>query len=280
MKPMNAVSCCKYLVMAAALATAAGCARGSRADFDLSGTEGTVLYQSEKAFTSTVVGERYRIYNNPWNAKASGGPFRQKIYVKELNGKPIFGWAWRWWDSKGAVATYPEIQVGDSPWAGKVSEDSGFPFLIGSKSLKVDYDVDMHASGQYNLAFEFWTISSPPAQKNKVTHEVMIWVAQSRLGPAGNLVAKAAIAGHSFRVFVGGAHGDASGNSSNTWTIISLVAEQPILHGPLDIGAIINYLVQNRLLDKNLYVACLELGNEVSSGTGRTEVRNYDVHLE
>jgi hypothetical protein len=268
------------LLLAAVLASLAGCARASRVDFDLTGTEGTVLYESEQAFTSTVVGNRYRILNNPWNAKASTGPYRQKIYVKELNGKPIFGWAWRWWDSKGAVVSYPEIQIGDSPWTGPVSADSGFPFRIGSKSLKVDYDIDMHASGQYNLAFEFWTIGSPPARKDKIVHEVMIWVAVSRLGPAGNLVAKAPIAGHSFRVFAAGGHGDASGNSSNTWTIISLLAEQPILHGPLDIGAIIDYLVQNRLLDKDLYVACLELGNEVSSGTGRTEVRNYDVHLE
>jgi hypothetical protein len=275
-KTMSRSAC----LVAIALATAAGCARSSKANFDLTGTEGTVIYESEKAFSSTVIGDRYRIHNNPWNAKASGGSYRQKIYVKELNGKPIFGWAWRWWDSKGAVVSYPEIQVGDSPWTGLVSENSGFPFRIGTKSLKVDYDIDMHASGQYNLAFEFWTISSPPASKNKITHEVMIWVDQSRLGPAGSLVATAPIAGHTFRVFFGGVHGDDSGNNSNTWTIISLVAEKPILHGPLDVGAIIDYLVQTRMLDKNLYVACFELGNEISSGSGKTEVRNYNVRLE
>jgi hypothetical protein len=59
-----------------------------------------------------------------------------------------------------------------------------------------------------------------------------------------------------------------------------LVADKPILHGPLDIGAIIDYLLQTRLLDGNVYVACLELGNEVASGSGKTEVRNYAVHLE
>jgi hypothetical protein len=108
----------------------------------------------------------------------------------------------------------------------------------------------------------------------------MIWVAESRLGPAGNLIATADIGGHQFRIFLGANHGDASGASSNTWTIISLVADKPILHGPLDIGAIVGYLVQNRLLDSNLYVACLELGNEVAGGSGKTEIRNYAVHLE
>jgi hypothetical protein len=280
MKHTKTMSRSGCLLIAIVLATAAGCGRGSKANFDLTGTEGTVIYESEKAFSSTVVGDRYRIYNNPWNAKASGGNYRQKIYVKDVNGKPVFGWAWRWWDSKGAVVSYPEIQVGDSPWAGLVSENSGFPFRIGTKKLTVDYDIEMQASGQYNLAFEFWTISSPPANKNKITHEVMIWVAGSRLSPAGSLVATVPLAGNTFRVFFGGVHGDDSGNSSNTWTIISLVAEKPMLHGPLDVGAIIDYLVQTRMLDKNTYVACLELGNEISVGSGKTEVRNYNVRLE
>ncbi len=280
MKNIKRMSRSGCLLIAVVLATAAGCGRGSKANFDLTGTEGKVIYESEKAFTGTVVADRYRIYNNPWNANASGGSYRQKVYVKELDGKPIFGWAWRWWDSKGAVVSYPEIQVGDSPWTGLVSENSGFPFRIGTKKMTVEYDIEMKASGQYNVAFEFWTISSPPAHKNKIVHEVMIWVDQRRLGPAGSLVASAPIGGHNWRVFRGGTHGDASGNNSNTWTIISLVAEKPILHGPLDINAIIDYLVQARLLDKNLYVACLELGNEISSGSGKTEVRNYNVRLE
>jgi hypothetical protein len=66
------------LFIAVLLATAAGCARGSKAYFDLTGTEGTVIYESEKAFAGTVIGDRYRIYNNPWNAKASGASYRQK----------------------------------------------------------------------------------------------------------------------------------------------------------------------------------------------------------
>ncbi|HJX54889.1 MAG TPA: hypothetical protein VJ801_19145 [Polyangia bacterium] len=268
-----------HFAFLAVLACASGCFSSMRADFDLSGTEGTLVFESEKNFAATLVGNRYRVFNNAWNQRATTGPHRQKIFVKELNGKPIFGWVWKWWESSG-VATYPEVQVGHSPWAGEVAPDSGFPFRVGSKRLVVDYDVSMRASGSYNLAFEFWTVSSSPVTKAGITHEVMIWVAESRLGPAGNLIATADIAGHRFRVFLGGNHGDASGTNSNTWTIISLVADKPILHGPLDIGAIVGYLVQSRLLDSNLYVACLELGNEVAYGSGKTEIRNYAVHVE
>jgi len=123
-------------------------------------------------------------------------------------------------------------------------------------------------------------VSSPTVSKAGITHEVMIWLAENRLGPAGSLVATATIAGNQFHIYFANNHGDASGGSSNTWTIISLLAAKPILHGPLDVGAIIDYLLQKRLLDGNVYVACLELGNEVASGSGKTEVRNYAVRVE
>ena len=152
------------------------------------------MYESEKNFASTTVDDRYRIFNNGWNAKANTGPFRQKVFVKESNGKPIFGWAWKWWGGGTDVASYPEIQVGHSPWAGEVAPNSGFPFRVGSKKLVVDYDVSMRASGSYDLAFEFWAVSSPPVTKSGITHEVMIWLDENRLGPAGSLVATATIA--------------------------------------------------------------------------------------
>jgi hypothetical protein len=262
------------------LPVGSGCHSSVRADFDLSGTEGTTVFESEKNYASTTVDGRYRIFNNGWNAQASGGPHRQKIFVKEVNGKPIFGWVWKWWGGGIDVASYPEIQVGHSPWAGEVAPNSGFPFRVGTKKLVADFDVSMQASGSYDLAFEFWTVSSPPVRKVGITHEVMIWLAENRLGPVGSVVAKATIGGNQFRIYFANNHGDISGASSNTWTIISLVADKPILHGPLDIGAIIDYLLQTRLLDGNVYVACLELGNEVASGSGKTEVRNYAVHLE
>jgi hypothetical protein len=262
------------------LALGSGCFSSARADFDLSSTEGTTVFESEKNFAATTVDDRYRIFNNGWNARANSGPYRQKIFVKESNGKPIFGWVWKWWSGGSDVASYPEIQVGNSPWVGEVAPNSGFPFRVGSRKLVVDYDVSMRASGSYNLAFEFWTVSSPPVRKSGIAHEVMIWLAENRLGPAGSLAATATIGSNQFHIYFANNHGDASGGSSNTWTIISLVADKPILHGPLDIGAIIDYLVHNRLLDSNVYVACLELGNEVASGSGKTEVRNYAVRVE
>jgi len=252
---------------------------GGRADFDLRGIPGSTLFESETDFTMVVVDKRYRLFSNPWNRGATSGRYRQKIFVKEDNGKPVFGWVWRWRDSTG-VATYPEIQAGFSPWNGEAAPESGFPFLAGTKKLVVDYDIAMQASGSYNLAFEFWVVSALPPRKETITHEVMIWIGGEALGAAGSEVAKTTIGGVEFSVILKKNHGDSSGEHQNTWTIISLLADRPLLHGPLDVGAIIDYLLANRYLDRKLYIANLELGNEVKRGSGTTVIRNYAVTIE
>jgi hypothetical protein len=252
---------------------------GGRADFDLKQVPGTTVFESEGDFASTVVNGRYRLLNNVWNKGATSGRYRQKIFVNQDQGKAIFGWAWKWRDSTG-VATYPEIQAGVSPWNGEVAPDSGFPFLAGSKRLLVDYDITLEASGSYNLAFEFWVVSALPPSKDTITHEVMIWIVGERLGAAGSEIGKTTVQGTPYAVNLQKNHGDDSGANQNTWTIISLLAEQPRFHGPLDVGQIIDYLLKNGYLTTKHYIANLELGDEVQRGSGTTLVRNYAVRVE
>lgn len=261
-----------------ALATACSTA-GGHADFDLKRVPGTTVFESEQDFASTVVNGRYRLFSNTWNKGATNGRHRQKIFVNDDHGRPIFGWVWRWRDSSG-VATYPEVQAGYSPWNGEVVPNSGFPFLAGSKQLVVDYDIALEASGSYNLAFEFWVLSGLPPSKATITHEVMIWIAGERLAAAGSEIGKATVRGTTYAVNLRKNHGDASGANQNTWTIISLLADRPVLHGPLDVGKIIDYLLEQGHLTGQHYIANLELGNEVQRGSGTTMVRNYAVRVE
>lgn len=262
------------------LVTASCSTAGGRADFELRKIPGTNVFASEADFASTVIGDRYRVLNNPWNKGATTGRYRQKIFVNEENGKPVIGWAWKWRDSSG-VATYPEVQVGTSPWNGQTGDKAtDFPFEVGTKGLIATYDISLEASGSYNMAFEFWTVAALPPSKDTITHEVMIWIAGERLGAAGDMVGKATIDGNTYSVFLRKNHGDASGNNQNTWTIVSLLADKPILHGPLDVGHIIDHLLKNGLLRAGLYVANLELGNEVERGSGTTIIRNYDVRVQ
>ena len=264
----------------AIIALLAACSTGGgRADFDLKRVPGTNVFASEKDYDATVVNARFSLLNNVWNKGATTGRYRQKIFVNDDNGKAIFGWAWKWRDSSG-VASYPEVMVGQSPWNGEAATDSGFPFQAGTKKLVVNYDVALEATGSYNLAFEFWAVSGLPASKDTITHEVMIWIAGERLGAAGNLVGKTTIGDQTFSIFQNKNHGDASGAHQNTWTIVSLLADKPILHGPLDIGQIIDFLLKNGYLESNCFIANLELGNEIQRGAGTTVIRNYAVNVQ
>jgi hypothetical protein len=252
---------------------------GSRADFELKQIPGTPVFTSEADFASTVVNGRFRLVNNTWNRGASSGRHRQKIFVNDDNGKTIFGWVWKWKDST-TVATYPEVQVGHSPWSGEAAPGSGFPFAAGSKRVVADYDITLNASGAYNLAFEFWVVSALPPRKENISHEVMIWLAGETLGAAGSELGRMSVQGNTFSVNLKKNHGDAAGAHQNTWTIISLLADKQLLHGPLDVGQIIDYLLKSRLLTPRDYIANLELGNEVQRGTGTTVIRNFAVHVE
>jgi hypothetical protein len=252
---------------------------GGRADFDLTTVPGTKVFESEQDFAMTLVNGRYRLFNNTWNRGASSGRHRQKIFVTDDNGKTLMGWAWKWKDSSG-VATYPEIQVGHSPWNGEAAEGSGFPFQVGSKKLTASYDIGLAATGSYNLAFEFWVVSALPPSKDTISHEVMVWIAGERLAASGSEIDKVTLQGNTFSVNMRKNHGDASGGSSNTWTIVTFIAERPMLHGPLDFGPLIDYLVQRGHVRTSAYIANLELGNEVMRGSGTTVVRNYAVTVE
>jgi len=266
------------LVLPAVLSLSA-CAHGGKADFDLVSVPGKSVFESEEDFSFAILGGRYKIFSNPWNKGATTGRYRQKIFIKEDNGQPVFGWIWKWRESSG-VATYPEVLVGHSPWQGETAPDSGFPFQIGTKKLVVDYDITMSASGAYNLAFEFWTVSSLPVNKDGISSEVMIWVAGEQLGAAGNVVGKVTLSGNTFTIFQNKSHGDASGTHSNKWAIVSLLAERPLLKARLDIGEIIDFLAKNSYLSPGDYVSDLELGNEVMRGAGTTVVRKLDVLVQ
>ena len=259
--------------------TLGACAHGGKADFDLASVSGKSVFESEDDFASAILGGRYKILSNPWNKGATSGHYRQKIFIKEDNGQPVFGWVWKWRDST-TVATYPEVLVGHSPWQGEIAPNSGFPFQIGTGKLVVDYDITMSAVGAYNLAFEFWTVSSLPVRKDRVSSEVMIWIAGEQLGASGNVVGKVTLSGNTFTIFQNKFHGDASGAHSNKWAIISLLSERPLLKARLDIGEIIGFLAENCYISRSDYVADLELGNEVMRGVGTTVIRKFDVTVQ
>ena len=57
------------------------------------------------------------------------------------------------------------------------------------ETFEVNFDLTIEASGNYNLAFEFWVTEDSMSSQDQITNEVMIWTANSLLQPAGEQIA-------------------------------------------------------------------------------------------
>ncbi len=232
----------------------------------------------DQDFATLSLGPGYRLSNNTWNRGAAHGSHEQAIF-RGAQGEEVFGWQWRWPSSDGVVA-YPEVIYGDTPWEGKpLGQVPELPLRVGSRSITVDYEISFEASGICNLAFEFWTVSGLPAVPQRITNEVMIWIDNRDMIPAGTWAGVFTQGGVTYDMFQAASHGDASGRNRVKWTYIAFLARSPVLQGPLDISAFAAFLQSKNLLTSNLYLTSLELGNEVITGRGRTEVRGYKVTI-
>lgn len=238
-----------------------------------------ILQQNTADYATISVDGGYIVINNVWNKGATTGRYRQRIFTKDLNGKTAFGWDWKW-GSSYTVVSYPEVLCGDTPWDTTYQSNGGLPFLAGSKDVTVNYNVDLDGTGIFNMAFEFWVASKAKAVARDITHEIMIWNYNQGMKPAGSKVDEVTFNGVDYDVYIRKNHGDASGSNSNQWVYIAFEAKTPVLNGPLNIGEFIDYLIDEDILNENLYIATLELGNEVVQGSGRAVISNYSITVE
>jgi hypothetical protein len=220
------------------------------------------------------------IVNNTWNKAAAGNGFKQSVFLEDFVGKQVIGWRWQApWHFPPRVVSQPEIICGNKPWDPKTRPDAGFPFLAGTKRITADFDVRLRARGVYNMSFSLWVVSAVPPTKKDITHEIMIWTDHHWQSPAGRRVDSLDVNGTKFEVYIEPHQHDASGENANTWTYVAFVAEHPVLRGPLEISAFLDYLLHRGTLTSNDYLTGIELGNEVSQGTGLTEIRDFAISI-
>ena len=225
-------------------------------------------------------GERCILANNVWNKGKSLTNFEQEIFLEDVAGKPAFGWRWRSpWQIRPSILAYPELICGNKPWDEPIGAYRGLPFHPGEKQLSADFHIRLQATGTYNMAFEFWAVSQLPPAPSTIRSEVMIWLANSGQRPSGIQRGTIEVAGIPFDIFINEHQRDASGASKNEWVYVAYVARKPLMNGPLDFGPFLEDLRQRRVLNKDLWITNVELGNEVAEGTGIVEVQDFALHL-
>jgi hypothetical protein len=216
--------------------------------------------------------------NNVWNKTAAGNALNQGVFIEEVGGSKIVGWRWRSpWHLIPRVVSQPQIVCGDKPWDEPLRLRREFPFKAGSKHVTADFRIKLQASGTCNMAFSIWAVSSIPASRGAITHEVMIWIANHGQSPAGTRRGALDVEGTTYDLYVEEKHGDLSRSAANVWTYVAFVAHEPVFTGPLALDRFVDYLLQRGIMTQNSYLTSLELGNEVMQGEGIAEIEDFSL---
>lgn len=218
----------------------------------------------------------YLIANNVWGKAGIGTDetYEQCIWLDSRDAPVRGGWDWSWPVGNERVKAYPEIIYGWSPW----SESSTTPRLpvrlaeLGG--FIVSYDTTLDApEAVFNTSFDLWLTSSLPPSLDNRTHEVMIWVNQQNWSASASSVTQ-----FLERTSIDEAEYDVW-KTENSWDYIAFRKVIPTSTGTVRIGSFLDYLVRTGHIPASAYLASIEFGNEVVSGTGRITIRRYEIKL-
>ena len=208
----------------------------------------------------------YLIENNVWG-QGDINNYSQCIYTTTDS---VFGWNWDWPNTGTNVKAYPEIIFGKKPWS-SASTNNALPIMLDDiETFEVNFTIESEASGNCNLAFEFWVTSDSMSNENEITTEVMIWTSNSLLQPAGNQIAVVFVDGYYYNLFQA---------DFDNWLYYAFVSNEDQFNGSLNIHNFINYMVSIGYLDPNEYLASFELGNEIVYGSGQTNIHHYSINV-
>lgn len=278
----------RLLRTACAALVLAACGLGSGAAETAAPPDVLTLECADYASVSTPLG---RLSNNVWNKQAAGArPWRQCLQRRTgADGEPQYGWLWQW-PSGGlptTVRAYPEIVVGTMPWTGGPGNDSRLPRrLADTRRLIVDYDVDTEATGRRNLAASIWLTRTPavavPAGLSAIATEIMVWTdaVPASFVPAGSKRAEVVIDGAAWEVWAAENWGDSAGVHANRWTYVTYRAKAFRRAARYDAMKLIDDAVRRGFVSPDLYIADVELGNEIVSGSGRTWLKRFAVTID
>lgn len=226
--------------------------------------------------------------NNVWNKDAAGDKAWQQCLVKKVeDGQDVFGWQWDWPSHKKTIFAYPQIKLGSSPWAPTPKLRKDFPLKISElQKLTVNHHLETSTNGDHNTATSLWLVDQyfvgEKAKPSIIAAEMMIWTytTKGHFSPAGNKIDEIEIGNQRWEIWFNEHWEDQSKQNQNKWAIVTFKSTSNIIKAELDVLKMLNYALSENLLPKGLYVADLELGNEVMRGSGEAWVRNFTLEIK
>lgn len=225
--------------------------------------------------------------NNVWNKHAAEeDEWTQCIEKREVNDTTQYGWSWTWPRGRRVIYSYPQIKIGSSPWAPEPKFDSRFPLKISLlKAFDISYDVEITTNGEHNLAITMWLTNRPYSGDKLdplvIAAEFMIWThtTEDHFNPAGKKHGEVTIGNTLWEVWFSKNWSDPSGVNDNKWNNVTFKSEQSFLKADIDALEMLKYAINEKLITADLFIADVELGNEVMSGSGMTWIKEFNVQI-
>lgn len=210
------------------------------------------------------------VTNNVWGGKQE--PHRQCIWLGGNDGS-LFGWNLTREAPSTTAPYYPEVVYGKNPWSPWFTRTTDkLPAEVKSiTSLEVSLAASTGGYRKYNLAFDLWITNSSTCSEADLMDEIMIWLIWTP-DLQSSLNTNAPEVSDGYNVYNLNTYTVAQ---SFGFTIFSIKTQG--IPSKINILALLAYLMSK---GHNLgYLASIELGNEVWSGTGRTVVKTFRVDI-
>ena len=212
----------------------------------------------------------YLLVNDVWN-KGDITDYEQCLMRRVVDGEDQYGWRWQWPYGRGEHKANPRIVYGTTPWW---STTADLPRQISAvERFEVDYELDVTTEGDPKVYVHLSVTSADPPTRENRTHEIRIHVNRSYSGSSSGDVN---ISGVAFDLWVEPQSASTPGDPR--W--ISFESRTPELSGTLKLHEFLDYLVDHGHLPAGNYVNTVQLGTELTSGSGEFWIKGFDVSVD
>lgn len=175
-----------------------------------------------------------------------------------------FSWNWPTDESSSDIKAYPEILYRPG---GKGLTSILFTDVAG---LTVNHDVNVSATGDYNVAYDIWVDSTATTDHWPHKAEIMIKVQQT--WNDAPLLDTITVDGNQYEVFEHTAR-----TEFNQWDVLVFASKTPLLKASIPLKPFIDYLVLKNYLLQTDHISTIEFGTELKRGAGTATINSYSV---
>jgi Glycosyl hydrolase family 12 len=224
----------------------------------------------------------FQYQNNMWAQDKAKGPFEQCVITRQIDGKAQLGWTWDWPGFEPLGFGYPEIIFGWKPWSDK-STTLELPIRIADlQELALRYAVSTESAGEVALSISVFVTDSADATRpnpRAIMDEIVVWLDYpDDATPVGTRTALVELAGVQYELWHTPDHGNRGDGTG--WDLYYFKGPNQQVRGTTRLEQFFDALLKKNLLRADHFVASVELGDELMSGSGTTWVQDFQVVVQ